>query len=85
MKKRSFQFKGDETYPEWVQWWRTGKKNGKDYPLFQGTDNYNKVRAGKAMEYWVILYELFGKNFVRDIFISSIKRSKWKIMFLKES
>ena len=42
-------------------------------PLYDGKDNYNKVRQGKAMELWSILYQHYGPSFMRWVFVQTTK------------
>lgn len=72
MKELKYKFLGHETWGYYQNEFKTDKANGKDYPL---KNNYYKVSQGKAMAFWAMLYELWGPDFIKEVFIASLKNS----------
>jgi len=68
MLELKLNFHGDETYPEYIKEWRANRESEKDVPMNDPKDNYYSVRAGKAMDYWMILHNQIGQDFVNECF-----------------
>lgn len=68
MKKNGIPFSADNTWQSWISRWRAVKGTAKDKPLNDPGDNYKKVKMGKAMDFFSILYPLYGPQLIRELF-----------------
>jgi hypothetical protein len=74
MRRLKIPFAKGNTFQAWIAHWKPHQGTKRDHPLYdRGADNYTKVRQGKGMELWSILYQRVGPSFVRWVFEQGIK------------
>ncbi|HEY9840533.1 MAG TPA: hypothetical protein V6D23_08775 [Candidatus Obscuribacterales bacterium] len=71
MTENHFAFDADETMDYYLREWKPVMGTGADAPL---TTDYDNLPQGKAMVFWLMLYQLYGPEFLRQVFVASLDK-----------
>lgn len=69
MEDNHFAFDADETMAYYMDEWKPVMGTRKDGPL---PTRYDRLPQGKAMYFWLMLYQLYGPDFLRQVFRASL-------------
>lgn len=71
MEQNHFAFDDDETIGYYMKEWKPVMGQRKDGPL---PTRYDHLPQGKAMYFWLMLYQLYGPEFLRQVFGASLNK-----------
>ena len=71
MVENGFAFSEEETLDFYLKQWQAVRQTRRDRPL---PGNYERLPEGKAMAFWLMLYELYGPDFIRTAFVASLDK-----------
>lgn len=66
-------FKKGGGMPPWIRRWRKLRGTARDCPLNDPKDRYYEVSRAKTVEFWQILYEHYGHEFIDKCFRRNIE------------
>lgn len=68
MLKHRIPFEKGWGVPDYIKEWREQKGTRKDVPMNDPKDQYYSTKQGKAMEFWQLVYEQLGYDFIIKCF-----------------
>lgn len=83
MRRLKMPFEPGNTLDSWIAAWKRDQNTARDLPLHDGRDNYAKLKQGKAMELWSILYQRYGPSFLRWAFIQTTRSKQLSLRDLQ--
>ncbi len=73
MKRLKLPFRDQETYATSIADWQAIQGTAEDLPL---AGHYLDLPQGKAMAWWAMIHELFGPQFVNQVFVRLYREKK---------
>lgn len=74
MYENHFSFSKQETLNDYLDNWRLVMESDEDAPLDR---YYDDLPQGKAMQYWLMLYELYGPDLLSEVLIASTENTEF--------